>query len=529
MQTLSQFLELLNTVLQSCQYGKTISPSFLDFFVRRSFGLFEIRDIVKLSRVYRYIDIESLRHNKCFTTVLFQEELNVSKITTKKLSSKKFKINRVDWTLYPYHVLYTKPKVLEFLGYFKNLYLDFVVKHLEHATSFMISKYICFSSVTEKVFLSEIFSTLEWKKSTIMIRGNPCLSKVISKEITDFDLYVKKFKYNPIDLNQFIVVDSIANNIYYDCYGNKKNSYNYFQIAHWFINHDKYFLHTKEVTTCNNFKIWMNFYPGGVANQVSIVSFFDFQNPSKYFKDVRISLFDFSNNEFVFNKENLKFQHVISFNNIFVTLDKFNNQFGLFFSYKTDSDLFKFLSSIFFIATFDNFIISEWLNSLYFYVGKDFIINNKSDFNILYKTIGSWNNYSELDFGVNGRWFLESKIVNQKVVYDWKWKKNFNTFVPNAKYNVEHFVSNTNFSNFSEIKIKILQNSVSTKIDKKILGEIFIFKKLIQETTLIVESEATRVMWEDFRRYRTCRFWRHFPHHAEYVKKYFTDPKTRNK
>jgi hypothetical protein len=96
MQTLSQFLELLNTVLQSCQYGKTISPSFLDFFVRRSFGLFEIRDIVKLSRVYRYIDIESLRHNKCFTTVLFQEELNVSKITTKKLSSKKFKINRVD-------------------------------------------------------------------------------------------------------------------------------------------------------------------------------------------------------------------------------------------------------------------------------------------------------------------------------------------------------------------------------------------------------------------------------------------------
>jgi hypothetical protein len=59
---------------------------------------------------------------------------------------------------------------------------------------------------------------------------------------------------------------------------------------------------------------------------------------------------------------------------------------------------------------------------------------------------------------------------------------------------VEHFVSNTNFSNFSEIKIKILQNSVSTKIDKKILGEIFIFKKLIQETTLIVESEATRVM-----------------------------------
>jgi hypothetical protein len=65
-----------------------------------------------------------------------------------------------------------------------------------------------------------------------MIRGNPCLSKVISKEITDFDLYVKKFKYNPIDLNQFIVVDSIANNIYYDCYGNKKNSYNYFQIAH---------------------------------------------------------------------------------------------------------------------------------------------------------------------------------------------------------------------------------------------------------------------------------------------------------
>jgi len=43
---------------------------------------------------------------------------------------------------------------------------------------------------------------------------------------------------------------------------------------------------------------------------------------------------------------------------------------------------------------------------------------------------------------------------------------------------VEHFVSG---KNLLEIKINMLRDSVSYKIDKKILNEIFILNKLIEE------------------------------------------------
>ena len=212
-----------------------------------------------------------------------------------------------------------------------------------------------------------------------------------------------------------------------------------------------------------------------------------------------------------------------------MTSDRVKTQFGLFFFYKTDSDLFGFLSSIFVMQIFDNFIMSQLLNYLYLDVAKDLIINSRSDFRTVYKTIGSWNNYSELNFGTNGRWFLQSKIVDEKIIYNWKWKKNLNTFVPNSKYNLEHFVPGIRPSHLSEYKVKVPRDSVSNKIDKKLLNEILISKKLINQEVLPVESEAWRITWENYRRYRTCRFWRHFPHHAEYVEKFFTDPKKRKK
>jgi hypothetical protein len=61
------------------------------------------------------------------------------------------------------------------------------------------------------------------------------------------------------------------------------------------------------------------------------------------------------------------------------------------------------------------------------------------------------------------------------------------------------------------------------------LNEIFILRDMIPKEIPKVQSEATRIMWENFRRYRTRRLWRDFPHHAEYVEKYFTDPSKRKK
>jgi hypothetical protein len=68
---------------------------------------------------------------------------------------------------------------------------------------------------------------------------------------------------------------------------------------------------------------------------------------------------------------------------------------------------------------------------------------------------------------------------------------------------VEHFVSG---KNLLEIKINMLRDSVSYKIDKKILNEIFILNKLIEEKIPKEESDAIRIMWEDYRRYRTPRY-----------------------
>ena len=206
-----------------------------------------------------------------------------------------------------------------------------------------------------------------------------------------------------------------------------------------------------------------------------------------------------------------------------------NVHLGLFITYKTDSDLFKLFSTIFLFSIYDNSMLSEWFNSLYFNFSKDLIINNKSDFGILYKTIGGWNNYSELNFATNGKWFFESKIVDKKILYDWKWKRNLNTFVPKVVYNVNHFDFEKKVSNFPEIKIKISPNSVSNRIDKKVLGQILVSKELVKDNVFEIQNEALRTMWEDYRRYRTRRLWRHFPHHAAYVEKYFTDPKTRKK
>jgi hypothetical protein len=56
---------------------------------------------------------------------------------------------------------------------------------------------------------------------------------------------------------------------------------------------------------------------------------------------------------------------------------------------------------------------------------------------------------------------------------------------------VQHFVPG---KNFSEIKINTLRDSVSHKIDKKILNEIFILNKLIEEKIPKEESEAIRIM-----------------------------------
>lgn len=515
------FKEIIDSILILCQNYKKIDPTFLQWFLRRADGMFPYSAAVNNSKIIEYIDLISLKNNKYVNSMFSTESFTLS--TTNK---KKLKIKRVDWSIYPYHILYTPPRLLEFIRYFTDLYSNFVDKHLKIFTSPILLKYVNFSMITEKVFLSEIFSSLEWKKSTIIIRGKPCLSKVITREITDFDLYVKNFKYSPIDLNKFIFVNNTINSIYYDCYGNQFTFHNYFETAHWFITHSKYFLHSRDVINVNNFKIWSKFYPRGISTTEAFVSFIDFQDFNKYFKNIISSSFDFSNSQYIFKRENDKFQYLFSFSNTFDNSEKSNLKLGFFLSYKMDFHLFRFLSSFFFLSIFENSFLSDWVTSLYFHVAKDLIITSKSDFNILYKTTASWNNYRELNLSANGKWFLESKIVNQKIIYDWKWKNNFNTFVPIDQYKVQHFVPG---KNFSEIKINTLRDSVSHKIDKKILNEIFILNKLIEEKIPKEESEAIRIMWEDYRRYRTCRFWRHFPHHAAYVEKYFTDPKTRKK
>jgi hypothetical protein len=63
--------------------------------------------------------------------------------------------------MYPYHLLYTKDKIVEFVGYFRNLYLNSVHKHFMTVTSNIIFKYIDFSIYLEKIVLSEIFSNSE--------------------------------------------------------------------------------------------------------------------------------------------------------------------------------------------------------------------------------------------------------------------------------------------------------------------------------------------------------------------------------
>ena len=315
MQSLQHFTEIINNFMSSGP-GRNNS-AFWELFLFKSSAIFDNLQYIKTLRVRTYIDIHSFLKNKILRDIIFIEEFDVVGTNVKKFSSKKFEIHKADWTIYPYHLLYTKDKIVEFIGYFRNLYLDLVHKHFMTVSSNIISKYINFSISLEKIVLSEIFSNAEWKTSTVIIRGKPCLSKLIIKEITDFDLYLKNFKYKPVNLNKFKTINVLANNIYFESSDLFKNSYNYFQTLSKFKNHHTHFLPPEKINY--NCKIWTKFFPENIILYDNFDFFIYSQDFNIYFKSVVTSSFDFTNNKLIFNKESDKFRNIISFSNVFCT------------------------------------------------------------------------------------------------------------------------------------------------------------------------------------------------------------------
>lgn len=378
----------------------------------------------------------------------------------------------------------------------------------------------------KKLVSFESFSNLDWE--TLVIK-KPYFSKLKIREVTAEDLFLKNFKYEPVDLSKFKIVKTHVNDMYYDNFPSSLDPSNYFQTKNWVNVNTKYFMNMKEIINTSNSKVWAEFYPRTLTDTtMSSVSFIDVNLSSKFFKSVKFYLFDMANNN-SYVKYQEYFRNVITFKNTFTNSDNSKTWYGFYISLKTNSDIFKLISSAFVMQVFDNFIMSKLFTSFYLDIAKDLSFSSISDFKFVYKTIGSWTNYSELNFGTNGKWVFESKIVDEKVVSNWKWKRNINTFVPHGKFNMNHFTPGTSPHFFSKDELIIPWDSVSIKIDRIILNEILLYKKLINQEVPRVESEAWRITWENFRRYRTCRMWRHFPHHAEYVERFFTDPRKRKK
>lgn len=414
-------------------------------------------------------------------------------------------------------------KIVDFFFYFKIKTISFL-NCFERLSSFPLIKHLINFKLVETIVLPDCFLDPKWE--TFPIR-QPYFIKSKIRELTPEDLFLKNFKYEPVDLAKFKITKTHVNDMYYDNFPSTLNPSDYFQTKGWININTKYFMNMKEIINTNNSKAWVEFYPRTVTvtdRKMPSVSFIDVDYPNRYYS-IKFYLFDMANNNSYFKYKD-QFSNVISFKNTFTNSDNSKTSCGFYISLKTNSDVFKLLTSAFITQVFDNYIMSKLFTSFYLNIAKDLSISSISDFKFVYKTIGSWTSYSELNFGANGNWVFNSKIVDEKVVYDWKWKRNTNTFVPHGKFNMNHYVRGTPPSRF---EFSIPWDSVSIKLDRIILNELLLYKKLINQELPRVESEAWRITWENFRRYRTCRMWRYFPHHAEYVEKFFTDPRKRKK
>jgi len=208
------------------------------------------------------------------------------------------------------------------------------------------------------------------------------------REITPEDLLLKNFKYEPVDLDKFKVVDDNISNMYYDNFKTNPTSTNYFQEKPWLNVSNKYFMNMKEIISINNSKIWTNFYPRSMSEDIASTSFSKFSFPSRFFKDMKFYPFDLANTKSVFKYAD-QLNNVVSFKTTFTSADGLKTWYGFYVSLKTNSDIFKLLSSIFVMQTFDNFIMSKLFTSFYLDVAKDLSFSSLSDFNFVYKTIGS--------------------------------------------------------------------------------------------------------------------------------------------
>jgi hypothetical protein len=116
-------------------------------------------------------------------------------------------------------------------GYYSNMLGDDIVKSFNYKFEnkmYWLRRYHSriFRVFIRTTFLYEeyikemhpIISKIDWSQSKIHVSPEPVFSLINEPALDPHELYVKNYKYVPVDLTRFLVINGPANEMYYDCF-----------------------------------------------------------------------------------------------------------------------------------------------------------------------------------------------------------------------------------------------------------------------------------------------------------------------
>lgn len=248
------------------------------------------------------------------------------------------------------------------------------------------------------------------------------------------------------------------------------------------------------------------------------------------------------------NKESKFDENLNPYNRDFVILPENNNRgpfstepkylFGIM--YKGDDDFLDPLVvwslliylDFYSIPAFDSMLMESGITKG-FSMSPDLYLNYLLGNNLI-----KWYNYSHLLLDVNGKWELQTKMIDGKEVFSWKWRKNASTFIPinprtttpTLKDLLENLIGpleerdedaddyNGDFKSVPYFVDQSIFNNIKSDAPN-LLGSVRNSKLNPIRIRMDMPEELRRIILRNKFKYRPPYVWRHFPHHVHNVER----------